>query len=115
MRLFVILAVLLFAVAAQAECKKHVELLSTDYWVKNEGMTVQQAHRYKLNIWEKSNAQGKGRVVGKIRVGSRALILAEGKDSYKILSPLDKSIGWISKIQVAGTRMQDTVTRRRCR
>lgn len=115
MRVIIIMAVLLMAVTAQAECKKHIELLSVDYWVKNEGYTVQAATRYKLNIWSKSNAQGKGRPVGKIRAGSRAVILKEGKDSYKIKSPLDGSVGWISKIQVVRTLKQDTKTHKACK
>ena len=47
--------------------------------------------------------------------GSRALLLNKGKDDYKVKSPLDKSIGWVNKMQVKKTLWQDTETREACK
>lgn len=110
-----LLVVLTITTPAQAKCKKHIVLHPASVIAQEYGISVMQATGMELNVWEKSNAEGKGRVVGKIRVGSHALILKEGKNSYKIKSPLDKSVGWISKIQVARTLTQDTVTRKACK
>ena len=58
---------------------------------------------YKINTFKNESANRKGYSVGELIPGSRALIIKEGKDDYKIKSPLDGTIGWISKIQVEKT------------
>ena len=55
---------------------------------------------YLVNLWEKPTHQGKGRKVGEMRCGSRAIILAKDGSDYKVQSPLDKSVGWINEVQL---------------
>ncbi len=42
---------------------------------------------------EKTTPQGKGKVVGKMLPGSRALIIEKDSEYYKVQNPYDQSIG----------------------
>lgn len=98
------------------ECKEHIELLSAAALAKEYGRSEMWiVQNVKIKLWSKQTRQGKGKVVGKMRPGSRALLLKKGKDDYQIKSPLDKSIGWVNKIQVKKTLWQDTETREACK
>src|SRR5688572_832949 len=102
------------AAKASGECGKHIELHGGKHWAKELGrpeMWVLANHR--VAMWESPSPQ-KGRRVGQMRVGSRAVILEERANDYKVRSPLDQSIGWVSKIQVARTLFQDTKTFKSC-
>src|SRR5688500_16670454 len=88
------------APATPGECKRHIELHGGRHWAKELGRTemwVLANHRIK--VWKGPGPQ-KGAAVGEMRVGSRAVILEERTNDYKVKSPLDSSIGWISKVQV---------------
>jgi hypothetical protein len=99
-----------FSSLAVGECKNHIELLSAaeiaSEFQKSELWVVQN---WKINLWA-SQSPNKGSQVGQMRPGSRAVILEEGVDDYKVRSPLDKSEGWVSKIQVKRTLKQDSET-----
>jgi hypothetical protein len=99
-----------FSSIAVGECKNHIELLSAaeiaSEFQKSEIWVVQN---WKINLWT-NQSPNKGPQVGQMRPGSRAVILEEGADDYKVRSPLDKSEGWVSKIQVKRTLKQDTET-----
>ena len=96
-------------------CQLHIELQSAQTMAKEYGKSEMWVlQNVKINIWEKSTPDGKGRPVGKMIPGSRAVILEEGPDDYKAQSPLDKSIGWINKMHVARTLKQDVETREPC-
>ena len=69
----------------------------------------------KVYLWEKPTPEGKGKKVGKMLPGSRALILEDGKEDFRVKSPLDQSVGWVNKIQVKRTLFQDTETRKPCK
>lgn len=101
---------------AYSECIKVVVLHPAEYVANQYGKSVKwvYASGKKINVWEKQTSQGKGRKVGKMHIGSRAKIITESNDDYKIVSPLDKSVGWISKIQVSRTQYQDSDTNERC-
>lgn len=95
-------------------CQPHIELKDAAFWANELGRPetwVLQNHR--INLWERSGSD-RGRKVGEMIPGSRAVILDENSDGYRVRSPLDKSVGWISQIQVARTLRQDTGTRRAC-
>jgi len=98
------------------ECKKHIELHSAAYIAKEYGKSEMWVlNNVKINLWEKPTYLGKGRKVGQMLPGSRALILETSEEDYRVKSPLDKSIGWINKIQVKKTLFQDTETRKSCK
>lgn len=100
--------------AEAGECKQHIELHSGKYWAKELGkpeMWVLANHH--INIWQ-SPSPRKGKKVGQMRVGSRAVILQASANDYKVKSPLDGSIGWVGKIQVSRTLWQDTETFKPC-
>ncbi len=96
-------------------CQEHVELISAKEWADEMGKTelwILQNH--KINLWKKPTPEGRGRKVGGMIPGSRAAILSKGTSDYQVLSPLDQSVGWISKIQVKRTLYQDVETREAC-
>jgi len=100
----------------QVDCKKHIEIYSANEVARELNMTETWIlQNYKVNIWTKQSVNGKGRVVGHLLPGSRALIIAEGAEDYKIKSPLDGSVGWINKIQVKETLIQNSKTFEPCR
>ena len=68
---------------------------------------------HRIRLWQ-NPSPSKGRPVGEMIPGSRAVILEERGDDYRVRSPLDGSEGWIGKVQVAGTRFQDIQTRETC-
>jgi hypothetical protein len=106
---------LFFSSPVIAECKKHLELFSAKDTAIELGKSETWVIRnYKINLWGKPSPD-KFPKVGELLPGSRALILEETAKDYKIISPFDKSVGWISKIQVKKTLMQDTETRKSCK
>lgn len=100
---------------AQLGCQDHIELKSAAHWAAELGQSetvVLATHR--INLWE-SPSPSKGRAVGKMLPGSRAVILERRPDDYRVQSPLDQSIGWVSTIQVERTLSQDVATREACK
>lgn len=120
MRRYIIFGILLFIIycpgISSAECRAHIELHPAcdiaEIYEKSEAWVL---GNYKVNLWEKQTSQGKGKSVGKLLPGSRAVILEKGPEDYKVKSPLDKSVGWINKMQVKRVLKQDTITRKPCR
>ena len=47
--------------------------------------------------------------------GSNALLLERSGDDFKIVSPLDRSIGWVNRVQVQRTLYLNPNTKERCR
>lgn len=102
--------------AQDGSCERHIELLSAAEIAAEMGVT--EAHivrNYRVNIWQRPTPEGKGRKVGEMRPGSRAVILKEATDDYRVRSPLDQSEGWVNRVQVKRTLYQDTETREPCR
>ena len=94
------------------DCVEVIRCLSPKAVAAEAGMSEMWAIRnYQVTVWEKPNHLGKGRRVGDMRCGSRAMILDKSKGDYKIISPLDKSIGWVNEIQIEGTSFQHPLTR----
>ncbi len=109
------LVLLIPQLALSGECKKHIELQSAAYLSKEYGKNEMWVlNNVKINLWEKPSHKGKGRKVGQMLPGSRAVIIESSTDDYKVKSPLDKSVGWINKVQVKKTLYQDTETRKPC-
>lgn len=99
----------------KSDCRKHVKLLSVDFWAKEMGRSrMYVLTEYKINTFKNESANRKGYYVGELIPGSKALIIEEGKDDYKIKSPLDGTIGWISKIQVEKTLYMNINTLEPC-
>ena len=85
--------------------RRRVVLASVTRWAQELGQSeawVRQHHR--VNLWSRPGPGDRGRVVGQIRPGSKAFVLAETADAYRVVSPLDGSIGWIGKLQVKRTQ-----------
>ena len=97
------------------ECRRHIELLSPRE-IAAEMMTTEAwvVSNYRVNLWVRPTTQGRGRKVGEMLPGSRAVILEEGSQDFKVQSPLDQSVGWVNRIQVKRRLYQNTQTRRRC-
>ena len=111
--LAIALALWLTATPGQDDgCRLHIELLSPKELAVEYGTTEAWILRnHQIYLWERQTTpRGKGRVVGQLLPGSRALIIEDGPEDYKVRSPLDKSIGWVNKIQVKRTLYLDTET-----
>ena len=97
------------------ECKEHIALVSAAELAAEIGQTeAWVVANHKINLWQKMGSHSRGRVVGKLLPGSHALLLGRNSQGYKVRSPLDKSVGWVSHIQVDRTLWQDTSTRKAC-
>jgi len=98
-----------------SDCAEFIELLSAKEVAKEYGASVQWVlANHKVNVWQ-LRGSSRGKKVGELLPGSRALILEKFENEYKIRSPLDKSIGYVSKIQVKKTLMQHPKTFELCR
>jgi len=63
------------------DCKTHIELYSAHYLAGQLGKSEAWVDaNYKINVWEKESSKGKGRVVGHMLPGSRALVLQVGPE-----------------------------------
>jgi len=97
------------------DCAEFIELHSSKYLSNETGMSeMYLLGNYQINLWEKPSSKGKGKMVGKLRVGSRALILDRNGSDYKVLSGLDNSVGWISSVQVSKTLFQHPTKYEKC-
>lgn len=67
-----------------------------------------------VNLWAKPTPQGKGRVVGKMIIGSKALWLETLEQDFKVKSLFDGSIGYVSHIQVTQTMRLNDKTFKAC-
>ena len=102
------------AAARVTGCQPHIEVHNAAHWAKELGTTEAAAQtNHRINLWNRPSGRERA-VVGYLLVGSRAVILDEMPDAYRVQSPADKSDGWLSKIQVARTLKQDVETRRPC-
>ena len=98
------------------DCVEFIALVSAKDLAREFGWTesyVLQNHR--VNVWEKTTSNGRGRVVGEMYPGSNARILDRSGDDFKIVSPLDNSIGWVNEVQVDRTHYQNPNTYEKCR
>jgi len=78
-------------IAEASECKEHVELHSGAHWAKELGRTEAWVlANHQINVWQRPSPD-KGNTVGKMRVGSKAVILRKSESDYQIKSPLDGS------------------------
>ncbi len=105
-----------FTLFIYAECIEVVVLHPASYIAQQYGRSVNwvYASGKKINIWENSSEYKKGKKVGELRIGSHAKILIKKENDYKIVSPYDKNIGWINKIQIERTQYQDSKTHEKC-
>ena len=98
------------------DCVEYIECLSAKEVAEEYGRTEDWVSaNYKINIWEKTTENGKGGMVGEIKFGSRALIIDREGEDYKVLSPINKSIGWINGIHISKTLYQDPKTLEKCK
>lgn len=97
-------------------CEKFVVLHSAERLAREVGETSQWINSadIMIHLWTKPSSLGKGNIIGDVRPGSHARILEETTDDYKVLSPLDQSVGWVTKQKVSRTQFEDSETREEC-
>ena len=99
-----------------SNCVEFVALLSANEVATEMGKTVSWVlANWRINLWEKPSESGKGRKVGEMYVGSDARLIRTSGSDYLVVSPLDKSEGWVSKIQAKGIIKKNPVTLEMCR
>ncbi len=103
-------------ISIAGECREFIETLSAKQWSQELGKSDRWViSSFKVHLWENPSDSDRGKIVGKLLPGSRALIVEKRGDYYKVKSPLDKSIGWINKIQIERIVMQDDKTYEPCK
>ena len=86
------------------DCIEYIELLSIKDIAKEYGKTEEWvSENHYVNLWKETSENGKGEMAGFMRVATRAIILDEIDEDYKVQSPIGGLIGWVNKIQVAKT------------
>lgn len=70
---------------------------------------------YTVDIWDNPPSIEKGNVVSKLRASSYARILEKGVKDYKVESPIDKSVGWLSKKHVKTISWKNPETNKLCK
>lgn len=111
MKAFGLLVILMGSMVAEAKCSQFVQLVSAKAIAKDMGSTEDWVlANYKINLWKNQSSQGKHPAVGKLIPGSNALLIEEASQDYKVVSPLDRSVGWISKVQVRRKVLLDDKT-----
>jgi hypothetical protein len=99
----------------ESDCQEFIELHSASYLANEYGKSEMWVlNNLKINLWQKTSANNKGKKTGELLPGSRARIIEKGREDYKVISPYDKKIGWISKIQISKTLMQNVNTFESC-
>lgn len=102
--------------AADTGCKEFIETRSAKQLSKELGKPKKWVvANYRIKLLDRETGKGKGKVVGNLLPGSRAEILKVGPDHYQVKSPLDGSVGWISRAQVRHTLLLDSKTLQPCR
>ena len=51
----------------------------------------------------------------RLRLSGNAIVIDRNGDDFKVISPLDNSIGWVNSIQVARTHYMNPNTFEKCR
>lgn len=96
-------------------CQPHVVIHSGEHYAELlERPVAQVLQGYRIGLWERATPAGKGRRVGEMIPGSHAQVLEEGPEDYRVRSPLDRSVGWVNKMQIDRTTHQDVNTREAC-
>ncbi len=99
----------------EQRCVKVAIVHSAEFYAKELGWRpIDVLSSYYIRLWEKPTNAGKGKQVGKMRVGSHARIISEITDDYLVESPLDHSIGYVNKMHFSGTTYQDKYTYKPC-
>ena len=97
------------------DCVEYIALVSAKDLGKEFGWTESYVlSNHRINVWGKTTANGKFPRVGEMYPGSNAMILDRSGDDFKIVSPLDNSIGWVNEIQVDRTLYRNPNTREIC-
>lgn len=102
--------------ASDTGCREFIETRSAKQISKELGKPKKWVMgNYKINLFDRETGRKKGKVVGKLLPGSRAEILKAGAQDYQVKSPVDGSVGWISRAQVRHTLLLDSKTFKPCR
>ena len=59
---------------------------------------------YRVNLWSKSNKEGKGVIVSNVEPGTYLALVKEYPNSYLVVNYKDKSTGYVSKVQTNGVK-----------
>jgi hypothetical protein len=100
----------------ESDCVDFVVMLSTAEVAAELGQSESYVQaNYKINVWANPSSSGnRGSVVGKIIPGSNCRLLEKRGNDYKIQSPFDKSIGWITSVQIKGVTKKNPKTFQPC-
>ncbi|MCH8272410.1 MAG: hypothetical protein IIB41_04050 [Candidatus Marinimicrobia bacterium] len=101
MRALLVILMLPFGISDE-DCVEFVSLIPASEVAKEFGKSeLWVLSNYQVNLWGKPPSSGyRGRKVGEMISGSNARLIEKRGNDYLVISPKDKSKGWISNIQV---------------
>lgn len=87
--------------SSRGSCQKVIVLYAAAYLDDRYDKSIEcnYAPGTRINIWNKPSRSGEEGKVGELYPWSHAKVLQTSGDYYRIVSPLDNSIGWIHKKQ----------------
>ena len=98
------------------DCIQYISLFSAKNLAKEFGWTESEVlQKHRINLWGKTTPNGKFPKVGEMYPGSNAIVIDRNGDDFKVISPLDNSIGWVNRVQVQRTLYLNPNTKERCR
>lgn len=98
------------------DCVKFISLLSAKEVAREFGWTESKVLRsHRINLWGKTSPNGKFPKVGEMYPGSNAMIIDRIGDDFKVISPLDNSIGWVNRVQIDKIRFLNPNTFEKCK
>lgn len=75
--------------------------IANDLGTSVNSLSVQN---YRVNLWSKSNQEGKGVIVSNVEPGTYLALIKEYPNSYLVVNYKDKSTGYVSKVQTNGVK-----------
>ena len=95
-------------------CQNHVATHDARFMAEQLGISEREVPtRYGVNLWASPPPEGR-RVASQLIPGAQALIVEEQEDAYRVRNPVDQTVGWVGRREVARTVRLDVATLQPC-
>lgn len=94
------------APSTESTGSKYVSIIDYNDIASDLGTSINSSsvRNYKVNLWSKSNQDGKGSIMGNVSPGTYLILVKEYPNSYQVINYKDKSVGYVSKVQTNGIK-----------
>ena len=99
------------APSTESSGSKYVSIIDYNDIASDLGTSINSSsvQNYKVNLWSKSNQDGKGSIVGNVSPGTYLILVKEYPNSYQVINYKDKSVGYVSKVQTNAIKRLSTL------